>query len=511
MENRKPKLLLRCTGGALRNRFFSFGARELELRRTITLGNSNQDTIEVPDPKVSAKQVQITSDCLLTNLSPEKGTWIKVRENFDKGEPLESGSEIKIGNYYFKTSEGSPDLLEKIWLERYGFGHLRNNIGNKSLNEINVAELSISETDKKKLQQVLKRVRKLPSRINKTKLSGSHHEFEVGFQPVTIGSSEAATLKLPDIAPLQAKIAFINNRFYIVSLDETNNHVYKKMSTGESIQLFPGRAFRIGDTEFEVCSHLYGKYSCIGLRPSMEDSCVLHQNLFVSQEPTLFCGVFDGHGGPLCASFLKKSLPKKLKERLFGVQVSEWPYLIPQVFKDCDQEFARKEPTLCNEQGSTAVTCLISGRNLVVSNLGDSRAVLCRAGRPLQLTTDHKPDSPEETHRIRGQGGAVAFGRVFGMLAVSRAFGDNEFKSPGTVVSVEPDTKIFELDSTDEFLLVACDGLFEAYTNEEVIGSIREKLRNTGDPNLVLKQVVEHAVETRQTGDNVSAFLIKCI
>ena len=47
----------------------------------------------------------------------------------------------------------------------------------------------------------------------------------------------------------------------------------------------------------------------------------------------------------------------------------------------------------------------------------------------IALSKDHKPDDPEEATRIQAAGGFVDDGRVNGMLALSRALGDFEYKS----------------------------------------------------------------------------------
>lgn len=44
------------------------------------------------------------------------------------------------------------------------------------------------------------------------------------------------------------------------------------------------------------------------------------------------------------------------------------------------------------------------------------------------LSEDHKPGREDEAKRIRDAGGFVINGRVMGELAVSRAFGDVDFK-----------------------------------------------------------------------------------
>lgn len=81
----------------------------------------------------------------------------------------------------------------------------------------------------------------------------------------------------------------------------------------------------------------------------------------------------------------------------------------------------------CDAVGSTAVVAVVSPDKIIVSNCGDSRAVLCRNGVAIPLSTDHKPDRPDELNRIREAGGRVIFWdgpRVLGVLAMSRAIGN---------------------------------------------------------------------------------------
>lgn len=40
--------------------------------------------------------------------------------------------------------------------------------------------------------------------------------------------------------------------------------------------------------------------------------------------------------------------------------------------------------------GSTAVVVVLSGCQIIASNCGDSRAILCRGSQRIQLTIDHK-------------------------------------------------------------------------------------------------------------------------
>lgn len=109
---------------------------------------------------------------------------------------------------------------------------------------------------------------------------------------------------------------------------------------------------------------------------------------------------------------------------------------------------------------------------------GDSRCVLARGGAAIPLSTDHKPvnvsfllsrdPQPSERDRINAAGGMVMGGRVRGDLAVSRALGDFPFKCNESIsaekqmVSPEPDILVIDRNESDEYLVFACDGIWDA-------------------------------------------------
>ena len=71
---------------------------------------------------------------------------------------------------------------------------------------------------------------------------------------------------------------------------------------------------------------------------------------------------------------------------------------------------------------------LITPTTIYCSNAGDSRGVLCRDGKAVPLSEDHKPDNDDEKRRIEAASHFVEDSRVDGNLALSRAFGDFQYK-----------------------------------------------------------------------------------
>ena len=62
-----------------------------------------------------------------------------------------------------------------------------------------------------------------------------------------------------------------------------------------------------------------------------------------------------------------------------------------------------------NDSGCTAVVGLLVGRDLYVANAGDSRCIVCRDGKAIEMSFDHKPEDEPERARINKAGGKVRF------------------------------------------------------------------------------------------------------
>lgn len=96
-------------------------------------------------------------------------------------------------------------------------------------------------------------------------------------------------------------------------------------------------------------------------------------------------------------------------------------------------------------------------RVLYTANVGDARIVLCRNGKALRLSYDHKGSDENEGKRIAGAGGLILNNRVNGVLAVTRALGDAYMKDLVTGHPYTTETVI--QPDIDEFLILACDGV----------------------------------------------------
>lgn len=167
-----------------------------------------------------------------------------------------------------------------------------------------------------------------------------------------------------------------------------------------------------------------------GRRGYMEDVDFTFESLRVDEQRCVnIYGVLDGHGGRDCAQFCADEIPMKIVASLrSGCQCTEALY---RSFIDTDSEFLQSDSV--SNAGTTANVAVYDAyRNVFyVANTGDTRAVLCRHGKALDLTYDRKGSDPDEISRIIAAGGFVSQGRVMGSLAVTRALGDIQLKEQG--------------------------------------------------------------------------------
>lgn len=140
-------------------------------------------------------------------------------------------------------------------------------------------------------------------------------------------------------------------------------------------------------------------------------------------------------------------------------------------------------------------------RFLYAANVGDARVVLCRGGKALRLTYDHKGSDPHEQARVTGAGGLMIGNRVNGMLAVTRSLGDGYMKS---LVTGLPYTTRTELSTEDEFVIVACDGLWDVCSDQEAVELVRE----VADPKVAAKMLVSNAIKS-YSSDNITCMVIR--
>jgi len=236
----------------------------------------------------------------------------------------------------------------------------------------------------------------------------------------------------------------------------------------------------------------YAEYSVTGHRPEMEDSFIadltfgkkfsktakLKSIPTTDEETGSIFGVFDGHTGAVCSTFVSRNLPRILFENDNFPNNPEKALI--ESFPATDEEFLKTAKSKKLEDGSTGIVALLIKDTIYVANAGDSRGVICEGESAVAMSQDHKPENEGEKARIEKYGGQVKKGRINGKLAVSRGFGDLPYKNSETLkekfVTVEPDIKTFKITKETKFFLLACDGLWDTLSNDDAIQFVRGKL-----------------------------------
>jgi len=300
------------------------------------------------------------------------------------------------------------------------------------------------------------------------------------------------------------------------------------LGPGQKHWLQPNDVFRIGSLEFQVLRFNVGLCAEKGVRAEMQSTEVALQDLAVShwRHSSLFA-VFDGHGGHQCAAYLKQNLHVNLVDTVVAKgNLDESPQVLHDMYDSFIDAFLDSDRRWCAqvrerrqfaEAGSTAVLVCMLGDQVWCANCGDSRAVLCREGSALQLSADHKPTRPDEFARIQAAGGFVTGGRVMGRLAVSRAIGDVDCK--GTLeegahplIKVEPEIRHFRLAPEDEFMVLACDGLWDVFDSQEAVDFARNHLASMPpgdqDPEETARAMVRCAIDEKKSKDNCSVMIV---
>ena len=253
----------------------------------------------------------------------------------------------------------------------------------------------------------------------------------------------------------------------------------------------------------------YGTATHIGSRAVNEDRHV-HEHQFIMGEDVAYFGVFDGHGGSQVSEYLSHHLHNHLFDQ-FSIS-KDLSASVYSACKSMDDEIFK----MILKGGSTAVLALIQKHRGIFVSIGDSQVVLSIKGQARDLCAIHKPEDVGERLRIEGCNGVVMNGRIFGMLGVSRAFGDNDFKTSkgefakkftGDLVTCEPDVVTVELTSEEEFCVLACDGVFDVMTPQEVVNFTRQRLMEGRDVPTAAKELTDYARRLGST-DNVSAIIV---
>ncbi|KAK2463280.1 hypothetical protein APHAL10511_004935 [Amanita phalloides] len=292
-----------------------------------------------------------------------------------------------------------------------------------------------------------------------------------------------------------------------------------------------------------------------GARRTMEDAHSFVVD-FDSVRGQGFFAVFDGHAGKHAAEWCGSHFHECLLSCLHASQMSTIPDILNETFHKVDESLSH----ICEESdgkihsGCTAVAAFLrvedadgrqsfrmhiptlppsptslqdekmddssssttrgdtiphdltippadSRRVLYTANAGDARGVLCRNGRAVRLTYDHKGSDKQEAKRIVDAGGFVMSGRVNGVLAVTRSLGDPSMKEFVVGAPYTTETKLCE---HDEFLVLACDGLWDVISDQNAV----ELVRDISEAQEASEKLLQYAL-AHHTTDNVTVLVVR--
>ena len=331
-----------------------------------------------------------------------------------------------------------------------------------------------------------------------------------------------------------------------------------------------------------------GKHKIIGIETEdvNQDVVFLNPNFLLIKNLYLF-GICDGHGiqGHYVSNFIKNILPsylnyieidnyiskknKSLDSMLsslynksenssvkdihiikyfydkFQINPAEFSFIknkfseisknLKESFYKIDNDLLKSKQSFDTEKsGSTVCVGILNSKNLILANIGDSRAILCsynKSWKSSQLTKDHKPKDKSEYKRIIASGGTVS--RMINLekneeeigpyrvwdktqdkgpgLAMSRSIGDGQAKNLG--VLAEPDIFEYTLNEGDKFIVCASDGIWEYLSNDNVMNIIKDIYENEGKAEdacdlLVKKASEEWKKENNKTMDDISCAIL---
>ena len=252
-----------------------------------------------------------------------------------------------------------------------------------------------------------------------------------------------------------------------------------------------------------------------GWRPEMEDAMTVRLGFPPRFPQHCFAGVYDGHCGTQASSYLQTHLA----DRVMSLYDPTDPETLKACLRKLDRDFFHSTNELGKESGSTCVFAVfwpmfdgcveseggVSEWDVIVGNVGDSRAMIIRAnGQVVNLSTDHKPDVFIESRRILDAGGTIGDNRVEGELAMSRSIGDFCYKNDSNLspdlqkVIPVPDLQTATIYGGD-YLFLCCDGIVEEMDNKDAAAVITTEVGHLRTFNLLYSPIFIMPLEISPT------------
>eukprot|EP01059_Diplonema_ambulator_P020971 TRINITY_DN34945_c0_g1_i1.p1 TRINITY_DN34945_c0_g1~~TRINITY_DN34945_c0_g1_i1.p1 ORF type:complete len:398 (+),score=34.47 TRINITY_DN34945_c0_g1_i1:58-1194(+) len=226
-------------------------------------------------------------------------------------------------------------------------------------------------------------------------------------------------------------------------------------------------------------------------------------------ENCIYTAAFDGHNGTDAAETARQLLHHFVAQHLMSVPESVPPSeqaikeALIAAFRDTHRAIVTRSEWNGSESGTTATMCLVVEGVLYTANVGDSKAVLLRNGKPVVLTQSHHVSNESEVTNIKKRGGEVIHVRgvpmVNGRIQVTRSLG---FAPCQNILSQVPDISKHTLNP-DDTIILGTDGLWDVFTPEEITEYTNGPVQASTTRTLALEAL------SRGSTDNVTVMLLR--
>ena len=252
-----------------------------------------------------------------------------------------------------------------------------------------------------------------------------------------------------------------------------------------------------------------------------QDSFLVLQNEYNLKDFNVF-SVMDGHGvnGHLVSRFTTKYFTNFFKKNkkmnasnssedqlFYRLKKNDYDVL-KRVFRHAERDLEKGGDIDANFSGTTCVMVFQVGDRIICANVGDSRAIIVKGDKAIPLSIDQKPDDPEESKRIKENGGEISQyeedgeksgpfrvwkkGEAYPGIAMSRSIGDFIASKLGVI----PEPKFLEekIDKDTKFIVVASDGVWEFLDNDTVKNMVMPYYEKK-DPIGACKELIKKSTE----------------
>ena len=253
-----------------------------------------------------------------------------------------------------------------------------------------------------------------------------------------------------------------------------------------------------------------------------QDSFLVLQNQYNYKDFNIL-SVLDGHGvnGHLVSRFVTKYFTSFFKnnkkmnasnsnEEAICYRLKKNNYdILKRAFRHAERDIGKNSDIDANFSGTTCVMVFQIGEKLICANVGDSRAIMVKGSdNIIPLSTDQKPDDPEESKRIIENGGEISQfeedgeksgpfrvwkkGEVYPGIAMSRSIGDLIASTLGVI----PEPKFIEdkIDKDTKFIVIASDGVWE-FLDNKTVADIVMPFYKKNDPEGACKALIKESTE----------------